>query len=231
MDNDVSSSIEEDEEEVDAIVEKRVFLSCGSCTAPITARVRLPACACLHTKEPSSCPYSPRSAPPLIVNSPRSELPVLMAATGGFPAPPSKETVPEFKVLRLLKKYTDVIERRRILDSPAHEPYVRRATLLAAIGDYDRSRRDAAAAIAIAPTSAVAAFRLGVAEYRLGNFDRALAAFANGLQHAPASKHLNTARDAAIAALRSRPMRHHPLFASRRRRQRAKSPTSAKLWS
>ncbi|KAH8047644.1 ion transmembrane transporter [Aureococcus anophagefferens] len=67
------------------------------------------------------------------------------------------------------------------------------------------ARADASRACELAPTSAVAHYRRGVAEFELGNFEAAVGAFVLGLRSSPASTDLLRAREAAMTSLRARP--------------------------
>lgn len=210
---------------------KRVFLSCNYCTKPIVAQLKLPMCTCRPRRSEDAslgeppCPYSPRakscygsSAPPVLVSSPRSELPMLADAVngGGVPLVHRKSTmslgkVPAEQLVKMLAKYTKIVEDQEATGKENHEPYVRRATLLAAVGDYERSRCDARRACQLEPSSAVSYYRLGIAEYELGSYEAAVGAFVAGLEHAPTSVELRDARQAAMNALRTRPHRLAPL--------------------
>lgn len=197
------------------------------------------------SKTAQCCHYSPRWRPrywlatrtPLgpekEVTSPRSELPVLLeAAAGGAartpsagdrlrgPASKSRQSIRSLRapeLLALLAKYTDAVERQRLLGREKPETYVRRATLLSAVGEHARARADAARACVLSPTSAVAHYRRGVAEFELGSFEAAVGAFVLGLRFSPASTDLLRAREAAMTSLRARPMRLFALEEHERR--------------
>lgn len=197
------------------------------------------------TQKTQCCNYSPRWRPrywlatrtPLgperEVTSPRSELPVLTeAAAGGAartqtagerlrgPESLSRESMRSLggdDLRRLLARYTDMAERERLVGSERPETLVRRATLLSAAGEHERARADASRACELAPTSAVAHYRRGVAEFELGNFEAAVGAFVLGLRSSPASTDLLRAREAAMTSLRARPLRLHALSRTERR--------------
>lgn len=148
------------------------------------------------------------------------------AVNGGLvPAPPTKAesrahealtALAPDKLCAMLAKYTKIVERQISSGKETHEAYVRRATLLAALGEYEQSKHDAHRACELAPTSAVARFRLGVAEYELGNYANAVDAFVAGLQYAPTSIELKDAVTVAMSALRTRPLRLEALRNARR---------------
>ena len=196
-------------------------------------------------KKTQCCNYSPRWRPrywlatrtPLgperEVTSPRSELPVLTeaAASGATrtvmagerlrgPESMGRESVRDLDggaLLRLLARYTDMVERERLLGDERPETLVRRATLLSAAGEHARARADASRACDLAPTSAVAHYRRGVADFEMGNFEAAVGAFVLGLRFSPASTDLLRAREAAMTSLRARPMRLHALSRTEKR--------------
>jgi tetratricopeptide (TPR) repeat protein len=130
----------------------------------------------------------------------------------------------------LLARYTDAIERDKLLGFERPEVFVRRAALLSAAGEHERAKRDAQVACRLVPTLAVAHFRLGVAEFELGRYEAAVAAFAEGLKASPGSCDLQRAREAALVALRARPGRLEALHAASKRREReANEMTSLKI--
>lgn len=171
-------------------VDKVVYLS-PPCP-PIRPRLNVELCRCGPSCD-VTCPYATFERAPL-VSSPRSELPALQKALGRI----DKDlTVP----LSLLVRYTDLIERNRVRGQESALPYVRRATIFAAMGDYARSKQDAQAAL----PSPVAYYRLGVAEFELGNDQEATAAFLAGLKEAPCNPHLQRGAMLALRRLRKLP--------------------------
>ena len=120
----------------------------------------------------------------------------------------------------LLCRYTDAVERDKLLGVERPDILIRRAALLSAAGEHERAKRDAQEAVRLVPTMAVAHFRVGVAEFELENYEAAVQAFAEGLKASPGSCDLRRARDAALVALRARPGRLEALHAAQRRRER-----------
>ena len=120
----------------------------------------------------------------------------------------------------LLCRYTDAVERDKLLGVERPDILIRRAALLSAAGEHERAKRDAQEAVRLVPTMAVAHFRVGVAEFELENYEAAVRAFAEGLKASPGSCDLRRARDAALVALRARPGRLEALHAAQRRRER-----------
>ncbi|KAJ1452157.1 hypothetical protein M885DRAFT_589213 [Pelagophyceae sp. CCMP2097] len=165
-----------------------------------------------------ACMYSPRSREhyyskefgaalsqePVAVELPRLEI----VAPGSDPLArgANLKELGDERVLALLARYTDLVQKQILNSAETHDAYVRRATLLSMAGEHARARADARRACVLLPSSAVALYRKGVAEYELGEHEDAATTFSAGLRLSPASTDLAHALKAAIGALR-RPRR------------------------
>ena len=103
----------------------------------------------------------------------------------------------------LLCRYTDAVERDKLLGVERPDILIRRAALFSAAGEHERAKRDAQEAVRFVPTMAVAHFRVGVAEFELENYEAAVRAFAEGLKASPGSCDLRSAGRGARGAARA----------------------------
>ena len=187
--------------------------ACRSRCPSSRARARAHGARQRHHGDP---PRLPRDFESVALPRPRSRATPPAARPGGNGADkallaerallPAPTTISVEQLLAMLRAYTDVIEqqrRRRRLggEEEAPEPYVRRATLFALMGAWERSRDDALAALALRPSMAVANYRVGCAHLMLRDYDAATSAFATGLRLAPNNVDLANAHTLAVNAL------------------------------
>mmetsp|Transcript_41363 Transcript_41363/g.71215 ORF Transcript_41363/g.71215 Transcript_41363/m.71215 type:complete len:270 (+) Transcript_41363:147-956(+) len=91
----------------------------------------------------------------------------------------------------LIKQYTHLIDEGRAEGEA--RVFVRRSTLYASAGKFKRAKKDAVHALIIDPSLSVAYYRLGCAEFGLGNPEAAAQAFSSGLKYNPGSQDLQFA--------------------------------------
>ena len=118
----------------------------------------------------------------------------------------SRLMVGEEQLGELLCRYTDAVERDKLLGVERPDILIRRAALLSAAGEHERAKRDAQEAVRLVPTMAVAHFPRGRRRSSSSRTTRPpCGPSPTVFKQSPGSCDLGRARDAALVALRARP--------------------------
>ena len=125
------------------------------------------------------------------------------ALTQLFPA--CRAQLKRSEALALIEKYTEVLRRHpQPWGEDLAEVFSRRSMLYFCIGAQDLARDDALQCVTLQPLYTVGYYRLGLANFALGEFAAGAQAFRAGLRVSPANPRLTCAFHAARNELRSR---------------------------